>query len=139
MSPEESVQVVCGIILHGNRVLATRRGHGGRYPLIWEFPGGKVESGESPQNALVRELIEELNLAVCNLRSLDPVHYIDSDFSINLIPFACKPDQSEGPVPHDHVEIRWITALEALQLTWAPADIPLVDKLPELIKLYENE
>ncbi len=139
MPSASPVNVVCGILFHDGRVLVTRRSDSGRYPLVWEFPGGKVEPDESPEAALHRELAEELDLAIRELIPIEPVSYKERDFSISLIPFVCKPDQSAGPVPHDHVEIRWIPVDEALQLTWAPADIPLVDKLEDLFALYDHE
>lgn len=139
MGSREAVEVVCAIVLYGDRVLATRRDQSGRYPLLWEFPGGKLEPEESAENAIRRELLEELDLSVRKLIPEIPVLYEDSDFSIKLIPFICMPDQRKGPVPHEHSEIRWIRPEEAVQLTWAPADIPLVEKLKDLIGKYENE
>ncbi|MEX0322014.1 MAG: (deoxy)nucleoside triphosphate pyrophosphohydrolase [Puniceicoccaceae bacterium] len=139
MPSQEPVQVVCGIIHYNGQVLATRRNSAGRYPLLWEFPGGKVEADESPESALHRELKEELDFDVCEVTPLEWVNYVDRDFSITLIPFVCKPAQTEGPVPHEHSEVRWIDPADALQLTWAPADIPLVENLEITIESHGNE
>ena len=134
MLNSSSLRVVCGLIFNGGRVLATRRDPSRGFPLYWEFPGGKLEDGESSEEAIHRELEEELSLKVSITAALEPVHYHDADHNICLIPFTCHPDQTHGPIPRDHVEIRWITPNEGQQLTWAPADIPLVEQLNDLIK-----
>lgn len=139
MQPVPTVQVVCAVILHDGRVLATRRDPKRHYPLLWEFPGGKIEPEESPEAAFQRELLEELDLAVAAMQPLEPVSHSDAEVSIKLIPFACRPSQVKGPIPLDHTELRWISPDEALQLTWAPADIPLVENLQSIIDTYENE
>lgn len=126
------MEVVCGIIVHDDRILATRRDPRSSMPLLWEFPGGKLENGEPPEAALHRELHEELHLEVVIRKPLDPVDYIDATSHIRLIPFLCVPAQQHSPVPVDHVEIRWIQIEESGQLTWAPADIPLVKNLSNL-------
>lgn len=128
------LEVVCAIIQLGNRVLATRRDPRRAYPLLWEFPGGKRESGESAEAALHRELEEELQLKVRIRKKLEPVDFAEGEFSIRLLPFLCEPGQDAAPVPIDHIELRWITIDESRQLTWAPADIPLVEKLENLIE-----
>jgi 8-oxo-dGTP diphosphatase len=139
MEQTPPIQVVCGIVIHANHVLATRRDARGRYPRYWEFPGGKLERDESPEIALHRELEEELELKIKNLVPLESVSFSEGDFAIKLIPFACVADQDNGPAPRDHGEIRWISPDDALRLTWAPADIPLVEQLPEIIAQYEHE
>lgn len=126
---QKPIQVVCAIIRHDGRVLAARRDPGRSSPLLWEFPGGKVEEGEEPQAALLRELREELRLCVVVERQMDTVHYRADDVSLDLIPFVCRPNQAEAPVPLEHSELRWVDADSARNLTWAPADIPLVVQL----------
>lgn len=133
MSKTKEMIVVCGIVIQGERVLACRRDPSRHFPLMWEFPGGKVEHGESSEEALHRELEEELRLSVRIMKELDPVFYQGDGFSLRLLPFLCQPAQASGPLPLDHVELRWITVDESRQLTWAPADIPLVNNLQNLI------
>ena len=128
----QPLRVVCGLIYQDGRVLATRRDPGRSFPLLWEFPGGKLEDGESPEAALHRELEEELLLKVEVLKAVEPVDYKENGHHIALIPFICQPAQEHAPVPVDHVEIRWISTDDTDQLTWAPADIPLVRQLANL-------
>ena len=132
------LEVVCGIIVKDGLILATRRAPERSMPLFWEFPGGKIELGESAEDALHRELEEELKLKVEILHSLEPVTHKDEVNHIRLIPFYCKPAQVNGPVPIDHVEIRWIELEESGQLTWAPADIPLV-RILSIIQISNHE
>ena len=128
MSKSVQLKVVCGLIFHEGRVLATRRDPRRAFPLMWEFPGGKLENGEAPAEALHRELEEELRLKVEILQAADPVEYTGDGHHLVLIPFICRPAQAQAPTPLDHVEIRWIGNNEATGLTWAPADIPLVKR-----------
>jgi 8-oxo-dGTP diphosphatase len=121
------------LILHGDRLLATRRDPRRAFPLKWEFPGGKLEPGESPEAALHRELEEELDFKVRILEALEPVHFSDNGHFLDLIPFLCEPDQAHGPRPVDHIEIRWLQADALSALDWAPADVPLLEQLPALI------
>jgi len=133
MPEMEPLEVVCGIIIHDGCVLAARRDPCRSMPLLWEFPGGKLEHGEPAEEALHRELEEELLLKVNIIKSLEPVDYVGSGDFIRLIPFLCEPAQRNAPIPVDHVEIRWIKIEQSGQLTWAPADIPLVSNLSKLI------
>jgi 8-oxo-dGTP diphosphatase len=100
---------------------------------MWEFPGGKLESGESAEVALLRELKEELHLRAEIVSSMEPVPWQGEGPDITLLPFVCHPAQNFAPVPVDHAEIRWIRPEEASQLSWAPADRPLVGKLTTLL------
>jgi len=129
MQNSSPLNVACALIFQDGRVLATRRDPRRSFPLHWEFPGGKLEAGESGEAALHRELEEELKLPVEAIRPLKPVEYAENGHHIRLHPFACRPARPWAPVPVDHVEIRWVTPEEALQLTWAPADIPLLQEL----------
>ncbi|MGC9451441.1 MAG: NUDIX domain-containing protein [Oceanipulchritudo sp.] len=140
MHDSSPIEVVCGLIFHGGRVLACRRDPGRSFPLMWEFPGGKRQDGENPETALHRELEEELRLRIRILRALDPVAYNGGGHDILLIPFVCQPDQEEAPTPLDHIEIRWVPVNRANRLTWAPADIPLVESLSrhEALRLPGN-
>lgn len=131
--PDSPLQVVCALILHHDRLLATRRDPKRAFPLKWEFPGGKLETGESPEDALHRELEEELELKVRILEALEPVHFRENGHCLDLIPFLCRPEQAHGPRPIDHIEIRWLGANELMKLDWAPADVPLLAGLPAIL------
>lgn len=137
-SNPSSLTVVCGLVVIDGRFLAARRAASRRFPLLWEFPGGKVEAGEHHPAALERELMEELSLRIRILRELEAVTFRDASGSIRLIPFLCVPDQEAAPVPHEHAELRWITPEAARSLDWAPADVPLLDHLGALLKTSGN-
>ena len=130
--------VVCGLVVIDGRFLAARRAASRRFPLLWEFPGGKVEAGECHPAALERELMEELSLRIRILRELEVVPFTDASGSIRLIPFLCVPNQETAPVPHEHDELRWVTPEAARSLDWAPADVPLLDRLGALLQACGN-
>ena len=123
------IHVVCGVIGDGaGRLLACLRPQGRTLAGLWEFPGGKLEQGESPAAALRRELAEELCIEVEVGAPLRPViwHY---DFaSIELLPFHCR-ILAGTPHPAEHDEIRWCTREEMEHLQWAPADLPILAEL----------
>ncbi|MEX0330349.1 MAG: (deoxy)nucleoside triphosphate pyrophosphohydrolase [Puniceicoccaceae bacterium] len=133
------MRVVCALIFHQGQLLATRRDPKRHFPLLWEFPGGKLEDGEMPEDALHRELEEELQLKVEVLKPLPGVEYEGDGFELMLLPFVCRPAQPVAPVPLDHVEIRWIEPEWAEHLTWAPPDIPLISQLKDLSPSNDHE
>lgn len=124
------LKVVCGIIVYGGRILATRRDPARHFPLLWEFPGGKIEGNESPEEALHRELLEELDLRVRIHQALEVVEYRSREVDLDLYPFLCRPVQTTAPVPRDHPEMRWIGPGETKLLDWAPPDMPILQSLP---------
>lgn len=125
------VSVVCAIIIRNGRFLAALRSEGQSRGGLWEFPGGKIHRGESPAQALIREIREELgvNIAVLDQLPTNVCHY--SDISITLIPFAAKITDDKQPSAHEHDKIRWVDCAEAQKLDWAPADIPILRSLCE--------
>ena len=122
-------EVVCGVIGDvDGRVLACRRPDGGHLAGFWEFPGGKVEEGETPAAALVRELREELGIEVAVEKSLTPVTWDYGRGPFRLLPFHCRILHGD-PAPLEHSEIRWCRPAEASQLAWAAADEPVLAEL----------
>lgn len=95
-------------------------------PLKWEFPGGKIDPGESPQECLRRELVEELGITVLVGDSLQVATHHYETFSVTLYPFVCRMDAGEI-VLHEHVAVRWLSAAELATLDWAAADYPVID------------
>ncbi len=121
------IAVVGAVIVADGRILCTRRGTG---PLagLWEFPGGKVEPGESPQDALVREIREELSCTIHVGEQITTTRHEYDFATIVLMTFACSLADGE-PVLTEHTETRWLSPDDLGELTWAPADLPTVELL----------
>jgi 8-oxo-dGTP diphosphatase len=121
------IPVVCAIIEQDNLVLCALRSEQMSLPGKWEFPGGKLELNELPEDALIREIEEELNVSIEIVESLQI-----SDYSyvpgkvIRLIPFKCVIQNNEIPVAADHAELRWVKKEDLMNLNWAEADVPIV-------------
>jgi mutator protein MutT len=95
-------------------------------PLKWEFPGGKINDGERPEDCLSRELHEELGIAVVISRSLAPVTHQYPTFIITLYPFVCRISSGEI-ILHEHKAFAWLPPEKLHELDWAEADIPVID------------
>jgi len=118
------VKVVCALIERGDHVLAAKRGTGKTRAGRWEFPGGKLLEGESAEEALMRELREELDCAVRPLRPLPRVEHRYPDLAVSLLPFVCVVEQGM-PRACEHAELRWIDASDFRSLDWSEADLPI--------------
>jgi 8-oxo-dGTP diphosphatase len=122
------VEVVGAVLVDDGRILAARRGPAMSQPDMWEFPGGKIEAGESPEQALRRELIEELGCTVEVGERLESTTHVYDFGVVTLTTYFCRL-MAGVPEPTEHSELRWV-APEALgELDWAPADIPAVQYL----------
>lgn len=122
-------EVVCGVIGDGaGRVLACRRPEGGHLGGCWEFPGGKVESGESHAAALVRELREELAVTVVVGEALTPVVWDYGRGPFRLLPFRCRIIGGTLTLL-EHDASQWCDAGQARLLAWAPADVPIIGEV----------
>ncbi len=94
-------------------------------PLKWEFPGGKIEPGETPEACLKRELMEELELSVTVREALEPVTHAYDGFTVTLYPFVC--DMEGGNVVlHEHAAFTWLKPADLPRLDWAAADRPVL-------------
>lgn len=109
------IEVVCAVIVDGGRVMLCRRAEGFHLAGHWEFPGGKIEAGESPEDALRREIMEELDCEVAVGEALVPVVHSYADLTIRLRPFYCA-IVARVPRPLEHEEILWFDA-EGLRTT----------------------
>ena len=127
-----SIRVVCALIRHpidADCYLAAQRpANDPQLPGMWEFPGGKIEPGESEIEALKREIREELALEIETGGALTTSRWSYPRFHIELIPFLCT-TASTDLYPIDHQSVKW-TPLDALMaLDWAPADVSIVEEL----------
>ena len=124
------VRVTCAIIERKGRILATRRSQGGAMGGKWEFPGGKIENGETPEECLRREILEELGIPIDVRAALPPSPHRYPGFDIVLYPFVCGPAGGEEEIPalvlRDHSEVCWDIPENLAGLDWAGADIPVL-------------
>ena len=123
----KTVEVVAAIIIKDGRVFATQRGYG-EFKDGWEFPGGKVESGESRKEALVREIKEELDADIRVGSLLETVEYDYPAFHLTMHCFFCELI-SEDIVLKEHEDARWLSEKELGTVDWLPADVGLIDKI----------
>ncbi len=127
------INVSCAIILDSeDRVLVTQRSGSMPLPFKWEFPGGKVEAGETAGQALLREIKEELNLTVEITGTLTPSTHTDKDKEICLIPFLARITAGEI-ILREHIRMEWLPAWRLSEPDWAPADLPIVQELMRLL------
>ena len=123
--------VVAAIILKDGKVFATRRGYG-EWKGWWEFPGGKIEAGETPQAALVREIREELDAEISVGGLLDTVEWDYPDFHLTMNCYLCTL-LSESMHLNEHEAAAWLTADTIRSVNWLPADVILLDKIEEVL------
>ena len=128
--PMKTVEVVAAVIQHKQQILCVQRGPNKR-PYIhekWEFPGGKVEAGESPVTALAREIDEELCCQIEVGELLLTVDHAYPDFRIIMHAYRCTAPDREVTLT-EHIDLRWLASKELGQLDWAAADVPVVEAL----------
>jgi len=123
--------VICDSLKEKNRIFATARGYG-EFKGQWEFPGGKVEAGETPQQALVREIKEELetNIKVGDL--IDTIEYDYPTFHLSMDCFWCEVIEGELKLL-EAKSARWLTKDTLYEVQWLPADITLINKIKDEI------
>jgi 8-oxo-dGTP diphosphatase len=126
----KKVEVVAAVIYFGNYILCVQRPKN-KHAYIsekFEFPGGKIEDNETMEEALKRELIEELNIAI-HIKSLFlTVVHAYPDFELTMHSFVCEV-QSQALTLNEHIDYKWLSLEELHQLDWAAADVPIVNKL----------
>jgi len=122
----KEVIVCCAIIREGNRVLIARRSAKMSMPHLWEFPGGKLEQNEKPEDCLIREISEELNILIGNLQFLGDFYHDYPTFRIRLQAFEAKLIQG-NPSVNEHEELRWVHKDQLKDFKFTEADVPIVD------------
>lgn len=130
---KKNIHVVGAVIIDDNKILCAQRGASKSLPYLWEFPGGKIEKNETPEEALKREIKEEMKCKVSVGKQVEHTVY-EYDFGIvHLTTFYC--ELIEGtPILTEHESIKWLEPKDLHLLEWAPADIPAIEKL-SLLKL----
>ena len=124
-----SIKVVAAIIIEDGNFFATQRGYGA-WKDWWEFPGGKVEAGETPEDALVREIKEELDTLVSVDEFFTTVEYDYPEFHISIDCFICSIISGELTLL-EHESARWLPLDDPWQVRWLPSDIEVIRKLAE--------
>ena len=127
----KTIEVVAAIIVKGDQVFATQRGYGD-FKGWWEFPGGKIETGECPQDALKREIMEELEAEIAVGDLLETVEWDYPAFHLTMHCFVCTLE-SESLHLNEHADSAWLTKDTLASVKWLPADLILLDKISDLL------
>ena len=128
----KTIKVVAAIIIDNGKVFATQRGYG-EFKDGWEFPGGKIEEGETAREAIVREIREELDTEIQVEELLDTVEYDYPKFHLSMDFFICTV-KSGDLVLKEHEAAKWLTKETLESVEWLPADEGLIEKIREYIQ-----
>lgn len=127
----KTIKVVAAVIKRNNKIFVTQRGYG-EFKDGWEFPGGKVEKGETKEEALIREIKEELDTVIKVDSYLDTIEYDYPDFHLSMDCFVCSIVEGHL-VLKEHEDSKWIKKEEIDTLNWLPADLVILDKVKEMM------
>lgn len=130
MQETRRIEVVGAVLMRDGLILAARRGPGKALPGLWEFPGGKIEPGESAVDALNREIVEEFKREITVQAYLTTTEY-EYDFGVVSLTTYFAELHGADPELTEHTEVRWLAPHELFDVEWAPADIPAVQLLVE--------
>ena len=127
----KTINVVAAIIIKDNKIFATQRGYG-EFKDGWEFPSGKVEQGEAPENAIVREIKEELDTVIEVKEYFDTVEYDYPNFHLSMKCYICTVVSGKLELL-EHEAAKWLDKDSLDSVAWLPADLGLVDKLKDYL------
>ena len=127
----KTINVVAAIIIKDNKIFATQRGYG-EFKDGWEFPGGKVEQGEAPEKAIVREIKEELDTVIEVIEYFDTVEYDYPNFHLSMKCYICSVLSGKLELL-EHEAAKWLDKDSLDLVAWLPADLGLVDKLKDYL------
>lgn len=132
----KTIEVVAAVIFREGKVLCVQRGENEKeyVSLKWEFPGGKVEIGESREAALMREIEEELVVEIHDLQYLMTVEHSYPDFHLTMHAYTCALKAGEVEV-QEHIGLKWLAVEELDQLDWAAADVSVVERLKNIAEV----
>lgn len=125
---KKTIEVVAAVIIKEDKIFCAQRADKGELAKKWEFPGGKIEHGETKEEALIRELKEELDIVVTVDKFIKTVNHEYNGFNLILHAFSCTL-LSDNIVLREHLDSKWLKLNELANLDWAEADIPVVNKL----------
>lgn len=128
----KTIKVVAAIIKDNDKIFATKRGYGD-FKGGWEFPGGKVEEGETGEQALKREILEELDTEIEVGKLIDTVEYDYPTFHLSMQCFVCG-IVSGDLVLKEHESAKWLTKDELYSVEWLPADVGLIPKVENMLE-----
>ena len=121
------IRVVAAVIRDEDKIFATARGYG-EYKGRWEFPGGKIEAGETPEEALIREIREELTAEISVGEKIETIEYDYPDFHLSMDCFWAKVISGKLELK-EAAAARWLTREELMDVDWLPADLVLVEAI----------
>lgn len=127
------IEVSAAVIRSGGRVFAVQRGHG-EFGGLWEFPGGKIEEGERPEETIVREILEELGAKIEVEEKICDCEWDYPDFHLTMHCFLCRLREGESPVLKEHSDSRWLLPREFSSVRWLPADGSVLGKVSEILE-----
>jgi 8-oxo-dGTP diphosphatase len=131
---KQVIRVVAAVIEHEGRYLITQRNTNAVLPLLWEFPGGRLEPGEDEAAALIREVRGRIGVVVIVGAKLGEQHHEYSDYEVHLTMYACSLPDEARPYPATVADLRWVTSRDFLDYDFPPADEKTMSRLLGLMR-----